>query len=288
MLMIYTRGFVDESLYIQVEKNYYVLKTEWAEFSLKEKHNELCSCVAMRRQGIVFTGQSACALLGAEKIGYYEVRPHAIALTHKRTDLVRWHVGAEEKNTTIINGMCVVNPIRAIYDLAGSESPETILSIMNSFLHKGILSKYKLQSGIRKYVGMRYCRWLERLASFATGKCESPLETYGWIELYKMKFEMPVQQLEIRGKNKFHVFADMCWNLPDRKIILELDGRSKYVDKQVLWDEKVREDTLRAMGYEFSRIYWAHLKSGEFEQKLIENGIPRRRNFGLTFPGHKK
>jgi very-short-patch-repair endonuclease len=132
---------------------------------------------------------------------------------------------------------------------------------------------------------------LTRLISFASDKCESPLETMGWIILYKAQFVMPTQQFKITGRNRFKVFADMYWEVKSRRIILELDGRGKYTNyksekdkNDAYFEEKVREDKLREMGYEFIRAIPKEVHNGELLRKLSVKNIPKRRNFGLLFP----
>jgi hypothetical protein len=274
--------------YKQISKNYYVIKAEWNKLYFKDKHIEFCACVNKRRKNIVFTAQSACALFGIARLDNYELRPHAVTETHRCADVVRWHFGRAEKYPKKVKGMRVVNPIRAIYDLVGSDSPESILVSINSCLYEKVFTKHKLMTEIQEYSHMKRYGELLRLATFATKKCESPLETRGWIAMYKAQFLMPQQQLVINGARGFSSRVDMYYELPGRKIIVEFDGRSKYTTDKIRWDEKVREDTLRAMGYEFVRIFSEDIDTGEIIQKLTNARIPHRRYFGLIFPGFKK
>ncbi|MBK8468782.1 MAG: hypothetical protein IPL45_03020 [Actinomycetales bacterium] len=57
--------------------------------------------------------------------------------------------------------------------------------------------------------------------------------------------------------------------LVDDWVIVEFDGRVKYVNAAVLWDEKRREDALRALGYEVVRVTWADLEHPERVASLI-------------------
>ena len=49
--------------------------------------------------------------------------------------------------------------------------------------------------------------------------------------------------------------VDFLW--PEHRTIGEFDGRLKYDDPARLWDEKRREDSMRAIGYRFVRWTWA-------------------------------
>ncbi|MHB1475206.1 MAG: PDDEXK family nuclease, partial [Dermatophilaceae bacterium] len=62
------------------------------------------------------------------------------------------------------------------------------------------------------------------------------------------------------GDGRFVARVDFL--LGSSPVVIEFDGKIKYdgVDgKQALVDEKVREDRLRALGYEIVRLTWADL-----------------------------
>jgi len=44
--------------------------------------------------------------------------------------------------------------------------------------------------------------------------------------------------------------------------VVEVDGKLKYTEPEVLWREKRREDALRRMGIEVVRLTWADLMAG--------------------------
>lgn len=83
---------------------------------------------------------------------------------------------------------------------------------------------------------------------------ESPLESLTRLAIHDSG--LPAAQLQVRipvsGGRRYRV--DMCW--PERRLIVELDGRDKYSD-DALWQEKRREDLLREQGYRFLRLTWA-------------------------------
>jgi very-short-patch-repair endonuclease len=76
----------------------------------------------------------------------------------------------------------------------------------------------------------------------------------------------------------------MYWELPNRRVILELDGKMKYQTPNDIYKEKRREDTLRAMGFEVVRAVWADVISGALVKRLHEIKIPQRRYYGRKFP----
>jgi very-short-patch-repair endonuclease len=187
--------------------------------------------------------------------------------------------------------MQVVSPIRAICDLYGTETPESILSAINSCLVQRLFTKKQLGAELQRRPKMRGRACIERLLEFATAGCESPLESLGWAKIYKAQFVMPRQQVGIKIGNGINgnVRVDMYWELPGRKIVLEVDGRQKYKDDdEAYYNEKVRHDKLSNLGYEIIRASWKQTANGYLTQLLADRGIPKRRYFGLKFPGFNK
>jgi hypothetical protein len=138
---------------------------------------------------------------------------------------------------------------------------------------------------------MKGRKCIERLLQFATPKCESPLETLGWIAIYNGQFVMPDQQVEIYNGKRVIFRVDMSWDLPGRKIVLELDGRIKYRrdgedtdDKDTYYKEKMRQDYLVNNGYEIIRVSWNQIKKGYLPEILNARSIPKRRSMGLKLP----
>jgi very-short-patch-repair endonuclease len=288
--MRYSIDLLDEQEYIQVAKNHYATKVEWRGYKYEEKHIALCKSVVLRRQPLVFTAQSACAIWGIGRIGDCDMRLHAISENRKSVDpIIQWHFGQPELRTKTMHGLRVASPVRAICDLAGYETPESILTSINSCLYKKLFTKYELDAALKKLSGKKWCDFLERLAFFATDKSESPFESQGWIEIYKSQLVMPEQQKEIVvvGREKPYR-VDMCWEFRGRKLILEIDGREKYKTPDVLYNEKQREDELRALGYEFIRLPYWKLKKGMLPQILKDAGVSKRRYFGKLFPNQNR
>jgi hypothetical protein len=52
--------------------------------------------------------------------------------------------------------------------------------------------------------------------------------------------------------------------------VVEVDGKVKYADpnvdpREVLWQEKLREDRIRGEGWQVVRLTWAHLQGSRQE-----------------------
>ena len=284
MEMIYSAKPLPRTTHAPIAKNYYAVRDEWAKMSKKERHLDMCACIAKRRKQLIFTGQSACAIYSIPRLDEFEMRPNCLSAKAKGSDIIRWHHNQRNPKTQLVGEFLVVNPIQTIIHLAKYDSPESILVSLNHCLFKGMFDINEFTSELVKLHGIRKIRLLRRLVRFSNDKCESPLETIAWIALYKAGFVLPQQQVDIFSNHKFVGCVDMYWELHGRKIVLELDGRIKYKTREDLLSEKWREDNLTKAGYEVFRAEWKDVQSGELVRMMKEIGIPIRRHFVGTFP----
>lgn len=284
MVMIYSATPLSKAEYTPVATNYYAPREEWAGMTKSERHLDMCACVARRRKSLMFTGQSACCVYNIPRLDIIELRPNCISDKIKGSDIIRWHHGPLDHNAKVINGFLVASPIRTIFDLAKYDSPESLLVSINHCLNKGLFGRDEFSASLISRKGMHNKALLKRLLRFANENCQSPLETIGWLALYKAGFVLPKQQVDIYDKHELAGCVDMYWELRKRRIVLELDGKVKYNVDHDLYAEKLREDHLRRLGYEVFRSGWNDITSGKFIQMVKDIGIPVRRNFVGTFP----
>jgi hypothetical protein len=98
-----------------------------------------------------------------------------------------------------------------------------------------------------------------RAVSLADGRAESPLETRGRLRIIGAGLPSPDLQVEIRAGGQLVGVADAWFD--EAAVAIEFDGRVKYTNpwrkrspEQVLWEEKRREDELRALDIRVVRI----------------------------------
>ncbi len=103
-----------------------------------------------------------------------------------------------------------------------------------------------------------------RAVGLADGRAESPLETRGRLRLVGAGLPPDDLQVEIRTGARLVAVADAWYERA--AVVIEFDGRVKYTDpwrgrdaRQVLWDEKRREDELRSFDIRVVRITDADL-----------------------------
>jgi hypothetical protein len=103
-----------------------------------------------------------------------------------------------------------------------------------------------------------------RAVGLADGRAESPLETRGRLRIIGAGLPTPQLQVEIHAAGRLVGVAD-AW-FEEAAVAVEFDGRVKYTKpwrgrspEQVLWEEKRREDEMRALDIRVVRIANADL-----------------------------
>jgi len=119
---------------------------------------------------------------------------------------------------------------------------------------------------------------------FGDARSESVGESLSRATIHLLGFAPPELQYEIREDGRVVARTDFHW--PEAGVVGEFDGRIKYMRSldlsgrspgQVVFDEKQREDALRARGLRFVRWVWADLERPSLlAAKLLAAGVPRR------------
>ena len=108
------------------------------------------------------------------------------------------------------------------------------------------------------------------VCALADGLAGSPQETRLRLLMARRGVPEPVAQFVVRDRSGFVARVDFV--VAGTRVIVEFDGRVKYGDESgaTLFDEKKREDRLRALGYIVVRIVWADLETpGRVAAKVL-------------------
>jgi hypothetical protein len=154
-------------------------------------------------------------------------------------------------HVTLIDGLPSTSAARTVVDLARMSTLEGGVVSADSALRMGLTTSEELLA-----VGTECRSWpggvrALRAVAFANALAESPLESVSRVAFARMGLPTPELQVEIRDAAGIVGRLDFYWNA--QRTAGEADGRSKYDDAQVLWDEKRREDRLRETGLEVVR-----------------------------------
>jgi hypothetical protein len=115
----------------------------------------------------------------------------------------------------------------------------------------------------------RAARRVERVLAFADGRAESVGESLSRVTIAELGLPMPVLQHRFFDRDGFVGKVDFWW--PTLGVVGEFDGRVKYFDPgltrgdpaAVVFEEKVREDRLRALVPHVVRWGWPEAVSAE-------------------------
>ena len=118
--------------------------------------------------------------------------------------------------------------------------------------------------------------------NFASALSGSAGESISRAKMYQMRFPAPVLQKEFTLRDGCAAFVDFWFK--EQKLAGEFDGKAKYMRsdwsggsmEDRLWNEKRREDDIRAQGVRFVRWTWQDINdSNRFERLLRQAGLPQ-------------
>lgn len=148
-----------------------------------------------------------------------------------------------------------------------------------------LATREELENTIAGMVGDRETGRLPRALAFATARSDSVRESQSRVVLERMGFPAPILQRSFSLPGGCHAETDFYF--PEQDHIGEFDGLGKYLDpalnggkdpKQILIEEKDREDALRRQVAGFSRWRTPALDDPrELYDLLVAAGLPARR-----------
>jgi hypothetical protein len=190
-------------------------------------------------------------------------------------------------------GIRVTSLARTVLDVAASSSLRTAVVIVDSALaglvdqNQGWLRPPISRDGLREEFERaerrRGSRQLEWTLRFGDGRAASPGESVSRLTMHQIGCPAPeLQHSFYDSRGRFVATTDFWW--PEFNLTGEFDGRGKYLrdeyangrtTAQIVVDEKVREDRVRALGPGMSRWVWEEaLSTRALRRKLTLAGLP--------------
>jgi hypothetical protein len=177
----------------------------------------------------------------------------------------------------------VTTVARTVLDLACSLSLERSVAVGDAALRRGLDPRAiaDLVERARGRTGIGKARLAVELFD---PRSESPGESTSRVIFHVRGLPTPELQYEVRSINGSLVGrSDVAW--PELRTLGEFDGRTKYGELlqpgqtagDVVFAEKVREDALRALGWQVVRWTWADLRSPDELIRRIERAFDRGR-----------
>ncbi len=211
--------------------------------------------------GVVVSHQSAALLHGLPTWGLdltkiQLTKPIGRARSDMVADVHRSRFDPGE--ITVVDGLRVVTPARAITETASVSSYEVGVVLADAALHQRLVTAEALVATADRHRYWTGSPAARAAARFADGLSESVGESRLRVLMANHGLPAPALQVEIRDADG-RLIGRVDFLLPGR-LIVEFDGALKYGEAaDAVLAEKWREDRLRACGYRVVRVSWADL-----------------------------
>lgn len=256
-------------LLTRIGSGLYALSRTYTPLSPEDKLAARSRAVSHRHHGaVVLTHQSAAAIHGLPMWGTSLTEVHVTRRDDGRgrhEAKVQHHVGVIGDDDIVeIDGVLVSSPDRCVWELACASTVESALVTADAALHQGLVtleSLHEIAGPFRTWRGSRS----GRLAlSLANGLSESVGESRARHLFWAHGVPMPDLQFRVVNSDGIVIArTDFAWQL--YRHLAEFDGRIKYdgtfgnAGFGTVFEEKRREDLVRAELWGLSRIIWDHL-----------------------------
>ena len=183
---------------------------------------------------------------------------------HRRVHVLTGPLSSEE--ILLVDGLPVTSVARTVVDLARTVSFESGVVTADAALAAGVVTMDDLELALARCKGWPGCPRARRVVAFADGRAESVGESRSRVAIARAGLPAPLPQWVVcDAAGRFLGKVDFGW--PDRRTVAEFDGLVKYGRalnpdqpvEEVLVEEKLREDRLRAEGLTVVRWTWRDL-----------------------------
>lgn len=285
---------------VRVARGVYIAGSDWSGLGARSRYLLLIRAVAeTRRNRPVISHLSAAAVHGLPILGEWPATVHVTQspsmTSRSRNGVTRHSLPLADADVVEIRGMLVTSVARTVLDLA------VMLSFMGAVVAADAALKIDWPTGRPPLVTLGelsdswttrlpfrgYARARQVLGCAVTG-AETPIESISRVTMRTIGCPVPVLQQSFYDARGFIGRTD--FSFPGHGVVGEADGDSKYLDaaqrsgrsaEQVLLDEKIREDRLRAVPLRVARWRWSvGLSPVALRSVLVAVGLP----MGIAWP----
>jgi hypothetical protein len=272
-------------VWVRVRHGAYTFADIWAAADEDEQHRiRMRAASRVLGDRVAFSHHSSCLitrlpLWGADLTPIHVTRRDGGA---GRTESdVRHHEGLLlPEDVMTEDGLTRTRPVRAVLESASLLTVEQGLVVVDAGLHQRLYDKGELfaqQLLMESWPGCQHLQLVTRLASGRSASAgESRSRYLFWVE----GLPAPVSQYEIHDRGRVVATVDFAW--PDRRLIVEFDGKGKYVKHllpgetpaDAVFREKRREDLIRRLtGWTVIRLTWADLHHPKRTAAMIRTAL---------------
>jgi predicted transcriptional regulator of viral defense system len=268
--------------WVRVRPGAYAERATWDAASAEQRHLLRAKAVLRSLEEPAALAHASAAVAhglptwGADLSLVHVVRP---ARRHgARSEAGVAHHSAElpAEHLTVVDGLAVTSVARTVLDHSRSTHFEAGVVTADAALHRRDVTPEELRQMLFWQRDWPHARAAGRVTAFADGLAESVGESRGRVFCHVNGLPAPELQVPILDRNGVLVArADFVFRR--ERTIGEFDGRLKYRSiagvsaDDVVWAEKLREDDLRALGWEVVRFYWFDLS----QPRALVRGLAR-------------
>jgi hypothetical protein len=278
----------------RVARGVYLDADTWQDLGARERYlKRVVGVVNTRRSRPVLSFWSAAAVHGLPIVGSW---PELVHVSVGRRSggrssgqVVRHVVPLDDGDVVEVDGMLVTSVARTVIDMAAAGPVMTAVACADRALHvhrfereAPLTTLDELQARFQAAMPIRAHARVRRVIEFATPHAESVLESVSRVSMMTIGVPRPVLQQRFDDHRGLIGWSEFYW--PEFRVVGEADGRAKYHDArlrggrsldQVLYDEKVRADRLRAIPLRVSRWDWeTALRPEALRRHLVAEGLP--------------
>ncbi|MEE6295758.1 hypothetical protein [Georgenia wangjunii] len=253
---------------VRVRRGTYAERTTWENARPAERYRILVQgTLSAMRTPAPLAYESAAIMLGIPIIGAWPDRVHVIEATAaggRGSAGVTRHGVKRMPDVVMADGVAVTSVARTVLDMARTRTFASALASADHALATGATSSEELAEELDLMRGARGLDRARRVVECADGGAQSVGESLSRARMYELGLPVPELQRQFFDDAGFVGRTDFWWYR--FCLIGEFDGRVKFARetarsdedaREVLWQEKRREDRLRALGNGVVRWDWS-------------------------------
>lgn len=258
----------------RVRRGYYVTTSAWDSLSSVDQAVLVATTAAAKLGPAAVLSHTSAALLHGLPVGRLQVRrPHATwpsSAGRGATTSVIPHRGRLDAADVIrLDGVPVTTVARTLFDVARSAEAGVAVAMADTALRCGLVRAPDLEAMVAAHASRPGVRGARRILQFADEQSESVGESLTRVLLHELGLPRPELQAELTSSDgRFVARVDFLFR--GLGTVLEFDGRVKYEKylragesaADVVYREKLREDAIRALGFDIVRMVWSDLRDG--------------------------
>ncbi|WEO76219.1 hypothetical protein BJQ94_12695 [Cryobacterium sp. SO2] len=289
----HARREVDLGEATRLRRGVFTTAERWRSIDLGQKYlDRIRAVVETRKHDPIVSHQSAAALWGIPLGSPWPNAVHVLArpASHARSkNGVLVHRAEFDWDEIVeIDGVLVTSPARTLVDLARTVSFADAVVALDHGLNpdradpRVLVYADELSEALTRVVSVRGLVRAQRALDFARPNVANPGESLSRVAIFELGFPDPELQARHRNPRGGWYYADHEWL--DFRLIGEFDGKGKYLKEEylrgrapgdVVYEEKIREDHLRAEGFTVVRWGWAELADRAALSRLLRGaGLP--------------